>query len=589
MNYEMKSKLAGGGPASTNMDATSLFRGTSCVGEPQESAFRSLQGRDLRQFTDVVNNPDEEGRHTFPLPAQHWINQELEGRHGQTLLLEAVTHHLHQYTEVLLKAGARADLYSQELGAAPLHLAVQSGDLRAVKLLLDEHKVRPSNKADVNQLNKAGRSGLHLAVEQKDVDIIDFILSQKDVNVDVKDKKGNQTPLYLAVKNKSPQLVEMLVENGASIENVCFGKTIHQHILEKLPGFDISGIKRKSAPLARQGSTSVLSRLVDILDEAALTKMKHQTVEAGLLTELKSLCLECDSKSLNTFRSSGFTLLQRAATGNLDEFADVLLSEGVDPNYCPEESSAHPVHLAASRGHAEVLTVLKKHKADFTSVKKSTEETVLHRVLVRDDEYPIENLQNALNVILSEDDETFKSQIDQIINKRDLLGNTPLHYGTQKWPQSVVRRLLERGANIGIKNKWSEIPINKIDPATMESFLDEFCLQSQNDVNQEDFEVTFRYQFLAPPVEVLPAEVQGPYADDYNETQKLSEKYGAKKFALPETESLWYMGQSREHRHLLKHPVITSFLWCKWTRIRRFVNRNMRFYMVSRRALIVIF
>lgn len=38
--------------------------------------------------------------------------------------------------------------------------------------------------------------------------------------------------------------------------------------------------------------------------------------------------------------------------------------------------------------------------------------------------------------------------------------------------------------------------------------------------------------------------------------------------ALPETETLWYLSQSKIHRHLLKHPVITSFLWLKWTRIR---------------------
>jgi hypothetical protein len=45
--------------------------------------------------------------------------------------------------------------------------------------------------------------------------------------------------------------------------------------------------------------------------------------------------------------------------------------------------------------------------------------------------------------------------------------------------------------------------------------------------------------------------------------QKLVEK-----MALPETESLWYMAQSPGHRRLLKHPVITSFLWMKWQRIR---------------------
>jgi hypothetical protein len=31
------------------------------------------------------------------------------------------------------------------------------------------------------------------------------------------------------------------------------------------------------------------------------------------------------------------------------------------------------------------------------------------------------------------------------------------------------------------------------------------------DVNHEDFELSFRYQFLAPPVDNLPPELQGPY------------------------------------------------------------------------------
>jgi hypothetical protein len=38
--------------------------------------------------------------------------------------------------------------------------------------------------------------------------------------------------------------------------------------------------------------------------------------------------------------------------------------------------------------------------------------------------------------------------------------------------------LLERGANIGMKNRWGEVPINKILPDTMEDFLNSFCLQS---------------------------------------------------------------------------------------------------------------
>jgi len=52
-------------------------------------------------------------------------------------------------------------------------------------------------------------------------------------------------------------------------------------------------------------------------------------------------------------------------------------------------------------------------------------------------------------------------------------------------------------------------------------------------------------------------------ADDITEPQDPDSRY-----PLPETDSLWYLSQSRNHRHLLKHPVITSFLWLKWMRIR---------------------
>ena len=90
-------------------------------------------------------------------------------------------------------------------------------------------------------------------------------------------------------------------------------------------------------------------------------------------------------------------------------------------------------------------------------------------------------------------------------------------------------------------------------------------LRSKNDVTHQDFELEFNYSFLAPPV------------DDpiYDETDPEGQEIVAK-MALPETETLWYMSRSKAHRHLLKHPVIMSFLWLKWQRIRGYFNRNLR-------------
>ena len=117
-----------------------LLRGTSCVGEPQvgkvklqdidyclqATAAQSMKVRDLRLFTDIVNCVDVEGKEPFPVSEEHWMNKPVEGdEENNTLLMQAISDHLHPYTEVLLKAGARADLYSQERGLAPIHLAVK--------------------------------------------------------------------------------------------------------------------------------------------------------------------------------------------------------------------------------------------------------------------------------------------------------------------------------------------------------------------------------------------------------------------------------------------------------------------------------
>merc|ERR1719323_1497478 len=111
----------------------------------------------------------------------------------------------------------------------------------------------------------------------------------------------------------------------------------------------------------------------------------------------------------------------------------------------------------------------------------------------------------------------------------------------------------------------------------MEDFLDEHCLVHEGDTMHENFELSFKYGFLAPDPEALPEKYRN-YADE--EDSMMDNNYNKEVEALPETECLWYMGQSKDHRYLLKHPVITSFLWHKWERIRPYFNRNLRLYIL---------
>ena len=120
----------------------------------------------------------------------------------------------------------------------------------------------------------------------------------------------------------------------------------------------------------------------------------------------------------------------------------------------------------------------------------------------------------------------------------------------------------ELGANIGLRNLQGEAPIAGILPSTMEAFLDTSCLQAEGNPTNEDFTITFNYSFLAPP--------RGSEVKEIVDKEERPETR-----PVPETDVLWYMARSKDHRHLLKHPVITSFLALKWSRISAHYNVNI--------------
>ena len=158
------------------MELEGLRRGTSCTGPPELSTLHCLDTKDLTQFTDLVNTGEP-----LPLPSSHWLNTALEGRAGRTLLLESIARGLDSFTDTLLRAGAGADLYSEELGGAPLHAAARAGDQASVRLLLNERGGRSSNVADINRADKDGRTALHIAAERADLGLLRLLLARPGI------------------------------------------------------------------------------------------------------------------------------------------------------------------------------------------------------------------------------------------------------------------------------------------------------------------------------------------------------------------------------------------------------------------------
>ncbi len=551
----------------------------------QANALNCLRNRDLTVFADIVNEPfasddveagdKDDGDVGRPAPDDHWINSPIPEEGDKTLLMVAVDLGLKDFVQVLLQAGANADLYNPELGRCPLHLAAQGGDLAILSALFSGGA---GNRPNVNSTMKNGRTALHLAAEGGHERCLEFLLKQQRgrLCVDAKDKKGGQTALYLAAKKASEGMARMLIEAGADYNHKCFGKTVADVIKENLPGFDYSAVQRKVAPLEKQGSETAFEAAVDVLNVAGARGREEEED----LERFRLLAAEMGAATANGRDSGGYTLLQLAADRGLAELARILLEVvGADPNAVTEKVSVPPLLFAAGRGHLAVMDLLLRHKADVAwAVSRDSGQNVLHCILKNGGAENVQDYEECLKRIL--EDDLLRADVRKIMNKRDVLKNTPLHYATQLWSQNIIRHLLEAGANIGIKNLWEDIPITKIDPQTMEDFLDEYCVQAVGDVNHENFEVTYNYSFLAPPAEDLPLENREGINTVDPENQKLNSKDDTTKVALPETQTLWYMGQSKEHRHLLKHPVITSFLYLKWERIRKDYNRNLRFYLL---------
>jgi len=583
MEYH-KMKKVKGAPGNPGVVCAQL----SC-GDPQENLSSCILSGDLTTFSSLLADlaplddahllslPDDE-KQVYPLPEDHWLNQPLScsapPAAADLLLLQlSVQQPQVQFTNLLVRAGARADTYNQQINQAVIHSAVlsQHGEQHLVALLCDE-----KNKADVNcTMQPSGQTALHLAAHRGKQTCLDLLLAQADAQVDARDSSGGRTPLLLAARAKHLECVRKLLEYGAKPDIKCGKVTPREVIRELFPYFEINKVKVLDRP-----KPSTVESLFEFMENSDIFRFR------AALTKIPI-------RELSEQSVRGYTCLQKAVVCNLPTYVSHLLKIGVNPNLYCAETPVRPLLLACYLGHHQVLQVFVDAVApglagrvspNFAAWSRDTQETALHMVLKKSNSRALYGVASEENIMAKENDysaclevlfsrEEVEDQLRRVINKKDTLSYTPLHYASQMWGQQEISKLLKLGANIGVQNSRGEIPLSRILPETLEAFLD-ICSAHTNHPLHQDFKVEFNYSWLAPPV------------DDYkSEEWDQQRQEELEKEGLPETESLWCMAQSKAHRHLLRHPTVTSFLWLKWQRVRRFFSRNIRMYLLFVTAL----
>lgn len=323
-----------------------------------------------------------------------------------------------EFSEILLAEGAKVN--SRIRGTSILHVAVIFNNEDVVRMLLDEG-------ANVHAKDEAGRTPLHCASTQK-CGTSKIALMLLDHGADPNDQAFNKmTPLHMAVISKNTSVITVLVKKGASI-----------HAKERT-GYSSVRIALRSS------SAEVLKALVSTdydftsacdwnsdgmtpLHFAAKRNGKkgHGTVVPFLINRGADVNAKCrlGTSPLHWVRSS--------------ENARQLIEAGADIG-TRDCAGFTPLHCAAWGEF--ITTALIQMGADaHINAKCRNGMTPLHWV-----EYP----GPAERLIEAGAD----------IDSRDLKGHTPLHHAAFRRNKSVMKILLQKGADPKVKGHEEDVAL----------------------------------------------------------------------------------------------------------------------------------
>jgi len=113
----------------------------------------------------------------------------------------------------LLISGARVDDCGNMISERPLHIACKLGHVSIVTLLL-------THKANVNALDKYGRSALHKAAYEGCTEVVQLLLQTPGINVELEEICYGQTALHIACARNHVDIACLLLRSNSNINAV---------------------------------------------------------------------------------------------------------------------------------------------------------------------------------------------------------------------------------------------------------------------------------------------------------------------------------------------------------------------------------
>ena len=245
---------------------------------------------------------------------------------GATALHWAAYHGDLEIVNALIAAGARVDRVN-DLSITPLALASENGHAAIVERLL-------ARGANPNIASESGVTPLMRAARTGQAGIVRALLPRK-ANVNAAETERQQTALMWAAAQRHPDVVKVLLENGADVK----ARTVVRHLTVMLdqgpPG--VKTAKEHAHAIEAGGSTALL-----------FASMSGDVESARLLLDRGA--------DVNDTAADGNSALVLAAFQGNGAVARLLLDRGADANAAGAGYSA--LHAAVLRGDGDTVKAL---------------------------------------------------------------------------------------------------------------------------------------------------------------------------------------------------------------------------------------
>ncbi|XP_049777110.1 transient receptor potential cation channel protein painless-like [Schistocerca cancellata] len=551
--------------------------------EMRPSVRRMLSGcyPPWQQLVDALQRNDAQALRELLQAADISIDMELPAPHLVTPLQLAckLKHDVvneESCIQILLDAGADPNKPNEiRDGCTALHIAAEAGNFSAVMTLLRD------GRTEVNALNSRGETVLHALANRPEPETcsektklkecLEFLLEDPKLDVN-RPSRQNRTAILNAALKKNLTVLATMLDTGRFDVDV-------PALRDKETARDL--IKRCFPDLVLPAAGSVQKTEDTTI---SLFRLLYNREVDGFIQKLDAalekdpvLSTEEKEKFLNS-DDGMWTLLQYACNFGMTEVVQKLLLEGADPNATSRSRRAQlPSIAAAASGYIDILHLLLKRKGTLLAPRNGGD-NALHAVLKDLHWNPENSDRHGCFDLLMQYIEKNYGIID--INAPDNNGDTPLHLAAYSGDEHYILSLLRAGAYIGTENKFGEPPIANISAAILEHYLDE-CVTSNGEFPRVDkYEIQFDYQFLVPPADQVDVDVDQDSTYSDCERPMHSANTSGHISPVPESNPLLYISRSKDLRHLLKHPIFTSFLTLKWYSIRPMFYVNLFFYFL---------